>query len=314
MSQRFVGIALLLLATRAAGATSLSDEVTVGTRGFLSNALTVSLEFGDSYSVDLSYGLSKSSGQGLTHVGALAGGILLGDHWLVLATFKASPATPNALTICLPGSGCAPGEERLSLLAPGLVAAYESAGDRDFEWGADLSTSAAFYGLKYTLNPGQPNAPSRAVSLQQLRLGLAVTGHLYDRFDVGARGAVYRFGSSVDPVLLGRVLAVTVGGLPLAPLSWEAGPTAAVAFTKKLRLSLAGTFGRYADPCNGNTALATATLTGRPGPLRLWGSATVQVDRPPDPKTVAACADQLTPALTAASVSVFASAGVGYTF
>jgi hypothetical protein len=116
----------------------------------------------------------------------------------------------------------------------------------------------------------------------------------------------------VDPALLARALVVAVSGPPLAPLAWEAGPTAGISFSRKARLSLSGTYARYADPCSGSTSMVAATFTGRPGPFRLWAGTTLQVDRPPrDKKTVDACADREMPA---PSPIVYVSAGVGYTF
>lgn len=333
LTPRLVPILCVALALGAvdASANSISNEVTVGTGAFplrraegvrplrslfVSNALTGSLDLGKTFGVDLSYVLSRSVGTAPTHVLAPAVSWFPREQWLFALTGTAALPTENRLDSCVPLDGrfvCGTLEERLGSFASGLIAAYESAGFEDIEWGVEASADATLYQLDYTL---LSTGASRAVAMQQLRLGAGAVLHLYDRLDLSLRGAGYLLASGIDPALLARALSQFAGGLPLAPLRWEVGPAATWFFTRKLYLSTKVRHGVYQYACNGANTLVSATLTGRPGSFQVWGGATLIADVPPrDEATVRACKpNALEPRPDPVSLSVYLSTGVGYTF
>lgn len=292
--------------TRTAGSTGTeaTNTQTSPPKGYLSNSFFLTIDFSEAWTLDINYILSATLGSALTHVFAAGVNFAPNDNWLFIASVKLSPATESAVAIgsrdyVNPLTGRTTTLswtlfESLWSVVPGLVVAYESAGDGDFEWGVDLSASITVYTLSYrlVLDPPLTRIDPRGGGIQQYRVGPGFTAHLWDRLDLGVRGSYYVFvlPAGVDANLLQRTLEQATGGFPLAPLAWDLGLSATWFFTRKIYLGVNGNYGPYADACNGRTTMLTLKFTDKPGSWRLWASVSLQFDTPfPDKQTQSRC-------------------------
>jgi hypothetical protein len=238
------------------------------------------------------------------------------EHLTLMFLLQGSPPTRGFLPLCIEGRLgplCVVASEELwSGGAAGLLS-YDSAGERAFEWGVDAGYSPTVYGLEYQLQSGRLSGESASLSLWQHRVGLGLVTHLFRVVDPDLRGAYYAF-SGAETTFLQRGLTQLTGGLPIAPRHWEiAFAVTAFFLDRRLSAKLGALYAPYADPCLGRSAQLQLRITGRPGPVRIWGSVLLQGDWPADTAAARARCEEVGLA-PVRSVSSYASLGAEYLF
>lgn len=200
-----------------------------------------------------------------------------------------------------------------------LTAAYDTAGDSNFETSVDLTAGLTRYSLdqipkmksgktlidpcktvKCTNKKGKPYLDR----LNQLKVTLGLTEILFDNTTVGLRLSYYAFDD--DPTSAGTHisrLGEPVGaGIPAAPMDYDIRPSVSHRFGKMLAASLSFSRGKYSGDI-GSTIVLTGKLTVKPvKALRTWVSVSGQRDLPPSGSK------------TEASGSNYVSLGASYSF
>jgi hypothetical protein len=303
-----VGTILVFISSAGAHASDAGDELTVGstkpqgatsssdTSTFISDAVIASFDIGEEWALDPGLIVSRSANTVASPTGgpptktvenqlivSLLGSYAPTESWLFFGSLKYSPPATQRTSLCLPRdlNICGAGTQAISMFSIGATAAYDTEGDRAFEWGAYFNPSATFYGMRFALD-AYPDRPKTS-ALQQYQFAGGVTAHFLDTVDVNLKGAYFYYADkgATDPDVLVKDLGIVSGGLPIAPMQWNVGPGVTVFFTHHYYLAFTTLAGPYLDPCEGTTLLGSLKFTARPSRLRLWASLTLQLDTPP---------------------------------
>lgn len=158
--------------------------------------------------------------------------------------------------------------------------AYDSFGESNFEWQAELAAGVLHYAADQTEASPNPLRPSdeRSVSINQLRLSAGLTAVLFRATDVNLRAHWYGYDAS--PLVAGfihRASQPPGRGVPVSPLRLELRPSVTHRFARRWWATVEAGLGRYVE--GGDVLQAVLQAGFRPtDALRVFAWASGQRD------------------------------------
>lgn len=243
-------------------------------------------ELRNTLNVDLGYTLLDDGSSSVRHLLTTGAEYLPTDRWSLALWGVFGPPRDSTYRRAPPRFGDARlgGEYDVSDWSAGanVAASYDSFGESDFEWIAELGAGLLHYDARQTaagFSPAGALVPAvRASEVNQLRLSAAATAVLFLDTDVTLRASY--FGYDASPLTAGFIERAggPIGrGVATAPLRLELRPSVTHRFAKRWSATLGFGYGRYVD---GGDTLQTVLQAGyrTKGGLRLFGYLTGQRD------------------------------------
>jgi hypothetical protein len=296
---------LVLTAVVAAGprVSSLGARVGAGTShefgdreyaGFASSRLTLGLEMSSVFDLDVPYGFSWREGRTPSHQLGALGRFQVSEPVEVEVSLFGSPLgrqeSTQACFLIQGSTECAQTEERIGFISPGVGLVYTTDPERDVVLALNPSAEMTWNHLNYRLVSGPRTGQDRALTIQELRVGMGADVTFFARLGLGVRGDYFVLVDDTDPDRLPSREPRAPAEQPLSPRRFEVGPALSYDISRAVRARLSGGYAPYRDECLGHNRHATLRLSVRPGRVGFFGQGTYEVDASPrGARTLAAC-------------------------